>query len=88
MSVAPNSTSTNNPSVHWLTVHRGKRLTLDSLHDTGVHAYGCLSTLGDDGAVIGAVVPGGQGSASREVFLFDQSKLGCQNRSTIIDFNH
>ena len=52
MSVAPEPSSTTSHRVHWLTVHRGERLTLDSLHDNGVHAYGCLSTLGDDGAVI------------------------------------
>jgi DNA repair exonuclease SbcCD ATPase subunit len=38
--------------VHWLTVHRGARLTLDSVYAHGVHADGCHSTLDDDGAVI------------------------------------
>ena len=48
----PGSTTSTTQRIHGLTVHRGARLTLDSVYAHGVHADGCHSTLGDDGAVI------------------------------------
>ena len=46
------STTSTTQKIHWLTLHRGARLTLDSVYVHGVHADGCHSTLGDDGVVI------------------------------------
>ena len=45
------STTSTTQKIHWLTLHRGARLTLDSVYAHGVDADGCHSTLGDGGAV-------------------------------------
>ena len=50
--VTPKPKSPSTKRVHWLTVHRGERLTIAYLRDNDVFADGCHSTLGDDGNVI------------------------------------